>query len=281
MLASADASRVNARPFVKWVGGKRQLLPHLLPILKSANASGTYHEPFLGGGAVFFALRAEEQVPNACLSDVNKELIDSYRAIRDVVGEVISHLLKHESLSSAEYFYRVRSQEPRDPCEVAARMIYLNKTCFNGLYRVNQSGKFNASWGRYKNPTICDEPNLRAVSAVLSTAKVEVASFESILDHARSGDVVYFDPPYVPVSATALFTEYSAEGFGHREQKRLADVVRELDKHSVRVVLSNSDTPETRQLYAGLQIEQVLARRAVNTRADRRGPVAELIVRNF
>lgn len=230
---------------------------------------------------MFFALRGEEQIPNARLSDVNKELIDSYRAIRDVVEDVILHLRKHESLSSVEYFYRVRGQEPRNPCEVAARMIYLNKTCFNGLYRVNQSGKFNASWGRYKNPTICDEPNLRAVSAVLSTAKVEVTSFETILDHARSGDVVYFDPPYVPVSATALFTEYSAEGFGHREQKRLADVVRELDKHSVRVVLSNSDTAETRQLYAGLQIEQVFARRAVNTRADRRGPVAELIVRNF
>jgi DNA adenine methylase len=283
--ASAHAAQASARPFVKWIGGKRQLLQHLLPILKTSNSSGSYHEPFLGGGAVFFALRGEGLAANAHLSDVNKELIDSYRAIRDTVDDVISHLQKHDSLSSAEYFYQVRSQQPRDACEVAARLIYLNKTCFNGLYRVNRSGQFNAPWGRYKNPTICDESNLRAVSTVLSTAKLNVASFESVLDHARSGDVVYFDPPYVPVSATALFTEYSPEGFGQHEQKCLADVVRELDTRSVRIVLSNSDTSEVRRLYTGLRIDlridQVFARRAVNTRADRRGPVAEVIVRNF
>lgn len=271
----------EAKPFVKWIGGKRQLLPHLLPILLEAPAEATYHEPFVGGGAVFFALRNRGRANKSRLSDVNRELINGYVAIRDHVDDVIASLACHERLSGKDYFYQVRSQKPRTLPNIAARLIFLNKTCFNGLYRVNNSGMFNAPWGRHKNPTICDEPNLRAVSAALAGACLEVASFEAVLDHARSGDVVYFDPPYVPVSATASFTEYSAGGFGPREQQVLASAFRELDKRNVRVVLSNSDTPTVQSLYAGFRIDRVLARRNVNTRADRRGPVGEVVVRNF
>jgi DNA adenine methylase len=276
-LISAHA---NARPFVKWIGGKRQLLVHLVPVFRDASVNGSYHEPFLGGGAAYFALRSEGLATRARLSDVNRELIEGYQAIRNDLDKVIAHLKIHESSNDKEYFYRVRKQRPRSAPEVAARLIYLNKTCFNGLYRVNNSGEFNAPWGSYKNPTICDEPNLRAVNAVLSTVEVEVASFETVLAHVHHDDLVYFDPPYVPVSA-ASFTEYSAGGFGPREQKRLAAVVQELNQRSVRVVLSNSDTSEVRRLYAGMRIDQVFARRNVNTRADGRGPVAEVIVRNF
>lgn len=273
--------RAEAKPFVKWVGGKRQLLPHLLPIFSNADASAVYHEPFIGGGAVFFGLRSQGRAPKSRLSDVNKELIDAYTAIRDLVDDVISSLKRHERLSTKEYFYQVRAQRPRALPEIAARLIYLNKTCFNGLYRVNNSGAFNAPWGRYDNPTICDEPNLRAVSATLSASTLDVAPFQTVLDAARPGDTVYFDPPYVPVSATSSFTEYSVGGFSGREQEVLASTFRELDKRGIRAVLSNSDTKDVRRLYSGFRIDQVLARRNVNTRADRRGPVAEVIVRNF
>jgi DNA adenine methylase len=266
---------------VKWVGGKRQLLAHLLPIFSGTDPSAAYHEPFVGGGALFFALRGQGRATGGSLSDVNKELIDSYIAIRDFVDDVICNLRRHEQLSNKEYFYRVRAQRPRTLPEIAARLIFLNKTCFNGLYRVNSSGGFNAPWGRNDNPTICDEPNLRVVSATLSVLTLKVAPFESVLDAARPGDIVYFDPPYVPISATSSFTEYSAGGFGRSEQEALASAFRELDRKGNFVVLSNSDTTDVRRLYAGFRTEQVFARRNVNTRADRRGPVAEVIVRNF
>jgi DNA adenine methylase len=271
----------EVKPFVKWVGGKRQLLPHLLPLLVEAQATGTYHEPFVGGGAVFFALRNLRHAVKSRLSDINKELLEGYKAIRDSLDEVIANLKRHERLNNKEYFYNVRAQNPRKASEVAARLIYLNKTCFNGLYRVNLSGGFNAPWGKYENPTICDESNLRAVSATLATARLDADSFETVLDHARAGDLVYFDPPYVPVSATSHFTEYSAGGFGPKEQEALGSAFRELDKRNVSVVLSNSDTPDVRRRYSGFKIAQVFARRNVNTRADRRGPVAEVVVRNF
>lgn len=270
-----------ARPFVKWVGGKRQLLADLLPILGEVGGDATYHEPFVGGGAVFFALREERSAARAWLSDVNRELIASYIAIRDDVDHAIELLRQHATAHSEEYFYRVRSLDAAEGVETAARLIYLNKTCFNGLYRVNRAGRFNVPWGRYARPTICDEPNLRAVSAELATATISVDTFERVLDRARTGDLVYFDPPYVPASRTASFTDYSAGGFGLHEHARLASVVRELTARSVRVVVSNSDTDEVRRLYAGFRIESVLARREINTRADRRGPVPEVIVRNF
>lgn len=292
MLATAHISSVplptiergvaasEAKPFVKWIGGKRQLLPQLLPVLLKAPSAAAYHEPFVGGGAVFFALRKEGRAIKTRLADVNRELIESYTAIRDNVDEVIIALAGHARLSSKEYFYEVRQQKPRTPAKVAARLIFLNKTCFNGLYRVNNSGGFNSPWGRHKNPLICDETTLRAVSNTLAGVTLDSGPFEAVLDKARSGHLVYFDPPYVPVNASA-FTEYSAGGFGAKEQATLASAFRELDRRGARVVLSNSDTPMVRTLYAGFKIDRVLARRNVNTRADRRGPVGEVIVRNF
>lgn len=272
---------IEAKPFVKWVGGKRQLLAYLLPIVERTDPSAAYHEPFVGGGALFFSLRTQGRAPTSRLSDVNRELINGYIAIRDGVDDVIACLRRHQRLSAKEYFYKVRAREPRELHEIAARLIYLNKTCFNGLYRVNNSGGFNAPWGRYDNPTICDEPNLRAVGAALAASTLDVAPFQTVLDAARPGDIVYFDPPYVPVSSTSSFTEYSAGGFGGREQEELASTFRELDNRNIRTILSNSDTKDVRRLYAGFRIDQVFARRNVNTRADRRGPVAEVIVRNF
>lgn len=277
---TAESDAAGAKPFVKWIGGKRQLLPHLLPVLLRASRAAAYHEPFVGGGAVFFALRREGWATKARLADVNRELIESYTAIRDNVDEVITALARHARLSCKEYFYEVRQQQPRTPANVAARLIFLNKTCFNGLYRVNNSGGFNSPWGRHKNPLICDEANLRAVAATLAGVTLEVSPFQAIVEKARSGHLVYFDPPYVPVNASA-FTEYSAGGFGAKEQAALVSTFRELDRRGVRVVLSNSDTPAVRSLYTGFQIDSVLARRNVNTRADRRGPVGELIIRNF
>ncbi len=279
--AVPEPTGAGAKPFVKWIGGKRQLLPRLLPVLLEAPRSAAYHEPFVGGGAVFFALRDRGWATKARLSDVNRELIESYVAIRDQVDDVITSLSRHARLSSKEHFYEVRQQQPRALPHVAARLIFLNKTCFNGLYRVNNSGGFNSPWGRHKNPLICDEVNLRAVSAALEAVSLEVSPFQAVLDHARPGHLVYFDPPYVPVSATSSFTEYSAGGFGSQEQAALASAFRELDRRNVRVVLSNSDTPMVRSLYSGFKIDSVLARRNVNTRADRRGPVGEVIVRNF
>lgn len=269
-----------AKPFVKWIGGKRQLLPHLLPALLEVPRLATYHEPFVGGGAVFFALRERAWATRAHLSDVNRELIECYQAIRDCVDDVIVKLNRHARLSCKEHFYEVRRQQPRTLPSVAARLIFLNKTCFNGLYRVNNSGGFNSPWGRHKNPLICDQANLQAVSAELATVALRVAPFQKVLEHARPGHLVYFDPPYVPIS-TASFTEYSARGFDSNDQGALASAFRELDRRSVHVVLSNSDTPMVRSLYSGFRIETVLARRNVNTRADRRGPVGEVIVRNF
>lgn len=270
-----------ARPFVKWVGGKRQLLPHLLPLLATTEPSATYHEPFVGGGAAFFGLRSGGWARRSRLSDLNDELIHGYQAVRDHVDDVLSCLRRHARLNSEEYFYRVRAKRPDKPPEIAARLIYLNKTCFNGLYRVNKSGGFNSPWGRYENPTICDESNLRAVSAALETAQLEAASFQTVLSAVRTGDVVYFDPPYVPRTRTANFTGYSAAGFDSGAQRALASVFRELDKGGVRVVLSNSDVGSVHELYAGFRIQGVLARRNVNNRGDQRGPVGEVIVCNF
>ena len=275
-----SASAMPAKPFVKWVGGKRQLLPKLLPIFSSVGAFGVYHEPFVGGGAVFFALWNENLARQSRLTDVNNELMDSYRAVRDSVDDVIAHLREHAHRSGKEYFYSVRGKKTRSPAEAAARLIFLNKTCFNGLYRVNNSGTFNSPWGRNDNPTICDEANLRAVSAALANSILDSTPFESIRDAARPGDLIYFDPPYVPIG-TASFTEYVPGGFGPLEQATLASVFDELDRRGVRLVLSNSDTPRIRTLYARFRVEQVLARRNVNTRVDGRGPVAEVIVRNF
>ena len=267
------------RPVLKWAGGKRQLLPELLARLpQSFNG---YHEPFVGGGAVFFELVAQGRIATAYLSDANPSLIDVYLGLRDGVDDVIAALRQHRY--ERDYYYQMRALRPADLSlpQRAARIIYLNKTCYNGLYRENRRGQFNVPFGRYKNPTICDEPNLRAAARALQGADIARQHFSTVLDHARPGDFVYFDPPYHPLSPTANFTAYDRHGFGPHDQRRLRDVFAALGERGVRAMLSNSDTPFVRELYSGFRVDQVYVARAVNSKANGRGKVAEVIVWNY
>jgi DNA adenine methylase len=270
------------RPFLKWAGGKRQLLPLLVAHVKRLEAFKAFHEPFVGGGALYFALRSQNLIGNgAFLSDVNFRLIEAYQGVATSVDDVIGLLKTHASKHSNEYFYAVRASVPATSVERAARLIYLNHTCFNGLYRENSKGLFNVPIGRYTNPTICDEHNLRAVSVALGSAAIAVRPFEAVLDAAKAGDLVYFDPPYVPVSRTASFTAYAQNGFSMNDQARLAELFAELSSRGVFVMLSNSKTDEVMDLYARFHINVVHASRAMNSKPDRRGKVEEVIVTNF
>jgi len=276
------------RPFLKWVGGKGQLLPELVARIEAAGDIGRYHEPFVGGGALFFELvRSGRLKKKAWLSDNNPRLIEAYLGVRDHVDEVIRLLERHKKKHTEDYFYAVRGlgqsnhRSRPSPAASAARIIYLNKTCYNGLYRENRKGEFNSPFGRYKNPPICDEENLRAVSKALKKAKIENAHFDAIVERAKPGDLVYFDPPYHPVSKTASFTAYESGGFGEDSQRLLARVYGQLSDKGVNVLLSNSMTDLVRDLYAPFHIDVVRANRAVNSRADRRGKVSEALVRNF
>lgn len=275
----AAESGTPPRPVLKWAGGKGRLLPHLLRL--APPTFGAYHEPFIGGGALFFRLAGQGRLTRTFLSDANPSLIDVYLGLRDEVEAVIAALRDH--IYDRDYYYAVRALPPPDLTlpERAARIIYLNKTGYNGLFRENRSGQFNVPFGRYKNPTICDEPNLRAAARVLQGVDIARRNFATVLDVARPGDFVYFDPPYHPVSTTANFTAYDRHGFGPNDQRHLRDVFATLGDRGVRAMLSNSDTPFIRELYAGFAIDQVMASRAVNSKANGRGKVAEVIVRNY
>jgi DNA adenine methylase len=262
----------SARPFIKWVGGKRQLLPALLGHVPKTY--GTYHEPFLGGAALFFGLRPERAV----LTDSNVRLIRTYLGIRDDVDTVIGLLKSYKYDRGFFEEMRARDIDRRSDAEVAAWFIYLNRTGFNGLYRVNSKNRFNVPFGRYENPTICDEDNLRACSRALATATIDVKGFEAILERADPNDFVYFDPPYVPLSATSSFTSYTSDGFGPEQQTKLRDVALALKARGVRVLLSNSASPVVRELYRGFQLEEVGANRMVNSRGAGRGKIAELLI---
>jgi DNA adenine methylase len=269
-------------PFLKWVGGKRQLLPELLEAVEAAGAFRRYHEPFLGGGALFFALaRTGRLRGTSFLSDVNHNLIDAYLGVRDDARGLIRQLERHKSRHSEDYFYDVRATAPETLTKRAARLIYLNKTCFNGLYRENSKGQFNTPFGRYVNPRIVDERNLLAVSDTLRRVKLGARGFASILTRARRGDLVYFDPPYIPINKTADFTAYSKGGFGIEGQRQLADVFARLAGRGVNVMLSNSMTELTIDLYDEFFISEVFASRLVNSKADRRGKVSEALITSF
>jgi len=261
------------RPFLKWAGGKRQLLPALLE--RAPANPPRYFEPFVGGGALFFAMRPRRAV----LADVNARLIRTYQGVRDDVEEVIRLLRSYPH--EAKFFYRLRATDidSAPDAEVAAWFIYLNKTGYNGLYRVNRANRFNVPFGRYASPNICDEPTLRACSEALAGAKLVVADFESAVKDARRGDFVYFDPPYAPLSATSSFTSYTSAGFGLEQQTRLRDTATQLKNRGVRVLLSNSSAPSVRELYAtGFRVVQVSATRSVNSKASARGAIVELLV---
>ena len=283
MTRTATSPRFELpRPFLKWVGGKRQLMPELIKRIDMAGDFGRYHEPFVGGGALFFELfRMKRLRKQAWLSDNNERLIETYLGVRDDVEVLIKLLTKHKAKHSEDYYYKVRAKVPKPPTDRAARIVYLNKTCYNGLFRENRKGEFNTPFGRYKNPTICDEDNLRAASKALQKAKVENRHFDTVVKKAKPGDLVYFDPPYHPVSSTASFTAYDRGGFNEDSQRLLADKFRELNAKGVKVLLSNSMTEFIRDLYKGFTIETVRANRAVNSRADRRGKVNEALIRNF
>jgi len=278
VTAAAFSAQPVARPFLKWAGGKTVLLPEILSRLPKK--IGTYYEPFVGAGAVFFALAAERRFEFSVIGDTNRELMQTYVSLHHDVGKVISALKKH--VYDEKHYYAVREKNPSSltTAELAARFIYLNRTCFNGLYRVNQQGKFNVAFGRYTNPTICDEENLKAVSETLRYAEVAPVflDFQGTVVNAQPGDAVYFDPPYVPVSGTANFTAYSAGGFGPIDQRRLHKVATDLAVRGVHVLLSNSDTPFVRELYKSFKIEHVEVPRRVNSKASKRGNVGELLI---
>lgn len=271
------------QPFLKWVGGKRQLLSELRARVELARPYARYHEPFVGGGALFFDLYGQQKLgrSKARLSDNNPRLIEAYEGVQRNVEQVIALLEQHQSAHSEEHFYRVRATVPEDKIACAARLIYLNRTCFNGLYRENSKGEFNVPMGRYKNPLICNASNLRAVSKALGRCQIHRSHFTAVLDRAEAGDLVYFDPPYDPVSKTSNFTSYHRDPFGEDAQRSLADVFRRLHGRGVKLLLSNSDTPLIQELYAPYTVETVMACRRVNSRADKRGVVREVLVRNF
>jgi len=279
---------VPARPFLKWAGGKSQLLPELSQ--RIPERFGRYHEPFVGGGALFFYLWNQDRLRHgAILSDLNPELIDCYRAVRDHVAELIDLLQNLRPYATdRDFFYEIRAwdRQPdfaqRSLVERAARTIFLNRTCYNGLYRLNNKGQFNAPFGYYKNPQIVDSDNLREVSRALSSAELCVADFATVLERALPGDFIYFDPPYVPVSPTASFTSYTRRGFDETEQRRLATVFHQLAARNCYVMLSNSSTTLAHQLYANAcEVDVVLASRKINCDGKRRGLVKELIACSF
>ncbi|MFQ5400503.1 MAG: DNA adenine methylase [Anaerolineae bacterium] len=267
------------RPFLKWAGGKTRLIDELTSRMPAQFAG--YHEPFLGGGALFFGLYRAQRIRQAFISDINAELIDAYIAIRDRVDAVIELLLQYPH--SEEFYYELRSLDPwkLDLPERAARMIYLNKTGYNGLYRVNRQGKFNVPFGRYKSPKYYDHDNLKAVSNALQEISINCIPFDTVLENAQAGDWVYFDPPYAPLSKTSNFTTYHVGGFSAEDQERLRDVCLALTEKGVYVTLSNSDTPPIRELYSGFIIGEVLANRAINSKGGKRGKIRELMITNY
>jgi DNA adenine methylase len=264
----------KAAPFLKWVGGKTSLLPELLKHVPARRRR--YHEPFVGGGALFFAV----QPKRAVLADGNAELVHCYQQVRDDVYGVLDALARH--VYQRPHFEAVRALEPRrlSPAARAARLIYLNKTCFNGLWRVNRAGRFNVPFGRYKNPRFNDPSALISASHALRGVEILHATFEQALLRASPGDFVYLDPPYDPVSPTASFASYTADGFGWEDQKRLAYSCLLLNRRGVRFLLSNSATPRIRELYRGFEQRMVRAPRFINSKADGRGRVDELLVFN-
>lgn len=265
-------------PFVKWAGGKGLLAPRFLELFPPPRRFRRYFEPFLGGGAVFLALRPRRAV----LSDLNAELMNAWCVVRDDPEGLMAALDAH--VYEREHYYRVRALDPEQlsPVERAARFVYLNKTCYNGLYRVNRDGRFNVPFGRYaRSLRFYDRENLLAISRLLRRAELRCAPFEEATADAASGDFVYCDPPYDPLSKTSNFTSYTEDSFTREDQRRLASVVRELDRRGCFVAVSNSDTPEIRRLYKGFHIETVAAPRFINCKGNGRAPVQELLILNF
>ena len=265
--------RARAKPFVKWAGGKRTLIPEIARLLPDSIT--TYWEPFLGGGAVFFAL--DSRITTAKLSDVNPELALTYQMVKNRTEELIGLLEEHQEKHSPPYYYQVRKQSGlQKALDVAARFIYLNKTCYNGLYRVNKSGVFNVPIGRYVNPVVCDAENLREASKVLQKATVTFGDFENV--EPGDKDFIYCDPPY-----DGTFTGYGKDGFGEAEQKRLKAAALKWHKLGAAVMVSNADTELIRGLYSGapFTIHETTAPRNINCKTNGRGAASELLITTY
>jgi DNA adenine methylase len=271
----------DLQPFLKWAGGKRQLIPQLLR--RIPKQFDVYYEPFVGGGALLTALQPKK----ALINDINYELFNCFQVIRDRVDDLIEDLKNHKN--DKEYFYEIREMDRSEeysklsPVKRASRTIYLNRTCYNGLFRVNSSSYFNVPFGRYKNPKILNEPVLRAVSRYLNESEIKILNtdFEEAVKDAKEGDFIYFDPPYHPISETSRFTEYSFKTFDEKEQIRLKEVFENLDRRGCKVMLSNSSTPFIKNLYKGYKIAKVSAKRSINSNPEKRGEINEALILNY
>jgi len=267
--------------FIKWAGGKKQLLEQFKPLFPKKIER--YFEVFVGGGAVLFYIIKNYKPKYVFISDINEELINTYEVIKNDVENLIKELKKLKEIHSKEVYYKIRAEDPKllSPLIRASRFIYLNKTCFNGLYRVNSKGQFNVPIGSYKNPSICQEKDLREISKLLQDVEIKVMSFGEITKLAKKGDFIYFDPPYYPLKKGQSFTTYTKGNFLEKKQKQLAKVFKELDKKGCKVMLSNSDTDFIKGLYKEYKPKIVKARRMINCQGDKRGKINEIVITNY
>lgn len=285
MLKQRQILTTEPRPFVKWAGGKRQLVPIIEKHIPQE--FGTYYEPFLGGGAVLFHLLCKNPDIKCHVSDLNSDLVLAYVTIRDRVEELISSLQAHAKnyhKNPDSYYYSVREGQPKSQIEKVSRLLFLNRTCFNGLYRVNSKGKFNVPLGRYSNPNIVNEENLVSVSHILQSKKIQIScrDFSSIVSDSKKNDFVYFDPPYQPVSRTANFTSYTNRDFTYEDLQRLVEVSERLADKGCKVLHSNSNSREVRDLFSrDWKIVEISANRAINSDSTKRTGHTELLIKNY
>ncbi len=266
---------------IKWAGGKKQLLEQFMPFFPEHIER--YFEPFVGGGTIaFYLLKTHPEIKKIFLSDINEELVTTYNMVKSNIDKLISLLKKYKLKHSKEFYYQIRAEDVKKLTliQTAARFIYLNKTCFNGLYRVNSKGQFNVPIGSYKNPSICNEEDLREISSLLQKDDITLNQFYDAVKQARKGDFVYFDPPYYPLKRES-FTAYTKDNFLEKEQIRLAELFRELDSKGCKVMLSNSDTDFIKKLYKGYNIHFVRAKRMINCDATKRGEINEVVITNY
>jgi DNA adenine methylase len=274
-----NISKKRVEPFLKWAGGKSQLLEQFKPLFPKEGTYKRYIEPFIGGGAVFFYLEPEE----AIISDLNKDLIEAYKVVKSHTKELIELLKKYEKKHSKNFYLKIREEynaDKLDKISKAAHLIYLNKACFNGLYRVNSKGGFNVPFGQHKKFSV-NEVGILATSKILKKTKIEHTDFTQVLQNAKKGDFVYFDPPYYPLNIGSNFTTYTKENFLEKEQIELKKTFEKLNARGCILMLSNSDTPFIRNLYKKWHITKVSAKRFINCIAEKRGDVFEVVVRNY
>jgi DNA adenine methylase len=276
---SQEKNKKRIEPFLKWAGGKSQLLKQFETLLPKADSYKRYIEPFIGGGAVFFYLEPHE----AIIADLNKDLINAYKILKNHAKELIKTLEYYQHNHSKDFFLKIRDEynaDKLDNINKAAHLIYLNKACFNGLYRVNKKGEFNVPFGQHKKFMVNQE-SLLATSRLLKHTQIENIDFKKVLEYAKKGDFIYFDPPYYPLTTGSDFTSYNKEGFLEKEQETLADIFEQLDRRGCLLMLSNSDTKFIRNLYKKWNITRVSAKRFINCIAEKRGNVNEVVIRNY